>query len=158
MYYNHMAFAERVARRFSNEEQHLVAALQIRGGHVVSYGVNGIKYRRDFSYFNCSLHAEVDLVRKSGFNLNGDKICIYRFNRAQASDDCRDSRPCPLCVNLLTQAGAGRLFFKEGDEVVSCRPHELPVLAVDPVLFTQQYIPKFSTDQTRPLNFTGALL
>lgn len=157
MYYNHISFAERVARKFSNENQHLVAALQIRGGHVINFGVNGIKYRRDCSYFNCSLHAEVDLVRKCDFNLNGDKICIYRFNRAQDAGDGRDSRPCPLCVNLLAQAGAGKLIYKEDGTVQSCRPHELPVLAVDPIMFTQQYIPRFSVDQTRPLNFANCL-
>lgn len=157
MYYNHLAFAERVARKRGNGEQHLVAALQIRGGHVVSYGVSGIKYRKNYSYFNCSLHAEVDLVRKACFNLAGDKICIYRFNSAQDCGDCRNSQPCPLCVNLLAQAGAGRLIFKDDGIVRSCKPHELPVLAVDPIMFTRQYIPKFSTDQTRPLNFANAL-
>lgn len=157
MYYNHHAFAERVARKYSDGERHLVAALQIRGGHVVNYGVNGLKYRRSFSYFNCSLHAEVDLVRRANFSLGGDKICIYRFNRAQDIGDCRDSKPCPLCVNLLAQAGAGRVIFKECGEVRSCKLHELPGLAVNPIPFTQQYIPKFSTDPTRPLDFANAL-
>jgi hypothetical protein len=90
-------------------------------------------------------------------SLDGDKICIYRFNRAQEQEDCRTSRPCPLCVNLLTQAGAGRLIFKDRGEIVSCRPDELPILSVDPIAFTQQYIPKFSTDQTRPMNLSSVL-
>jgi len=153
MYDNHLAFAERVARKYSNDDRHLVAALQIRGGHVINFGVNGIKYRRDYSYFDCSLHAEVDLVRKSGFDLRRDKVCVYRFNRASnIPKESRNSRPCPLCVNLLIQAGAGKLYFKENGVVYGCRAEELPVVAADPIVLTRQYTPRFSFESTRSLN------
>lgn len=155
MYNKNIAFAERIARKFGNEQQHLVAALQIRGGHIVNYGINGMKYRRDYSYFNCSLHAEVDLVRKSGFNLGGDKICVYRFNNSLGFNESKDSKPCPLCVNLLVQAGAGKVYFKENKEIVVSRATDLPAVTCDPIAMTQQYIPKFSTDPTKPLNFIG---
>jgi deoxycytidylate deaminase len=153
-----MAFAERVARKFSNEDRHLVAALQIRGGNIVNYGINRLQYKRGSSYFDCSIHAEVDLARKSGFSLNGDKICIYRFNRAQETNDYRDSKPCPLCVRVLFQSGAGKVYYSLNNKVLSSKVHSLPMLAVDPIMFTKQYIPKYSTESTRHMDFDGYLI
>lgn len=158
MFYNHISFAERVARKYSSDSRHMVAALQIRGGHVINFGVNSVRYSRDCSYFDCSLHAEVDLVRKSGFDLRGDKICIYRFNRAQGEGDARTSRPCPLCVNLLVQADAGRLIFKVNDSVECCKPTDLPMVAVDPIALTKKYIPHFRYGRTRKLDLTNCLV
>ncbi len=138
MYYNHIAFAERIARKHSNDHQHLVVALQIRGGNVINWGVNSIRYRRDFSYFQCSIHAEVDLVSKST-GLKGSKVCVYRFNRAQGEGDPRTSQPCPLCANLLAQAGVSRVVFQLDSQVISCHPMMLPMVYADPVSLTNHY-------------------
>lgn len=155
MYLNHVAFAERVARKYSNRNRHLVAALRVRGGNVVGFGVNRIRYNKDFSYFNCSLHAEADLVRKSEFDLDGDKICIYRFNLSQDRGDIRDSMPCPLCAHLLAQAGAGRLYFVLNGRVECRKPSDMRMVTSNPIAITNDYIPHYSTDPTHPLDLSA---
>lgn len=110
----------------------------VRGGHIIQYGVNSTRYTREHSYFNCSLHAEMDLLRKCKFDLNGGKLLVYRFNSKHNDEHSRTSKPCLLCSTMLKNAGIKKIFFVEDGQVQTCKTHQLPSLNENPVLLTRR--------------------
>lgn len=118
-------------------------ALQIRGGHIVNFGVNSLRYSRGRSYFYCSLHAEIDLIRKADGDLHGDKILVYRFNKNSPEVGHGSSRPCPLCTHALRTANPGKISYYENGTVVTAKASSLPVVNQDPVRLTERVAPSY---------------
>jgi tRNA(Arg) A34 adenosine deaminase TadA len=124
-------------------QQHQVVALLIRGGNVARHGVNRLRYSRGLSYFNSSLHAEVDLIRNCDpSELIGSKVYVYRFNNTihpQAREP-KVSAPCPLCQHMLKSAQIGRVAFIDRDnQLVSRKGRDLHSLVDHPYNITTTF-------------------
>lgn len=142
--------AAQLAEDFRDEEfQHQVVALHVRGRKVLGYGVNQKRYAKYSSYFDDSLHAEADLIRRHGEKLRGGKVFLYRFNNAPGSPLANQplcAKPCPLCSHLLNEAGVGRVVWvDELEEVVSIRARDFPLMAEHPSILTRLFIEKVGT-------------
>lgn len=141
MYSDFYAYAERIARRVSDADSFMVCALHIRAGKPIGYGVNRTAYRKGFSYYVSSLHAEADLANKMGKALYGDKVFVYRFNRAQPFGDARISKPCPLCARILLQYGVSRVGYIGVDGPVVEKLTNIPHVNYNPATLTMPFDP-----------------
>lgn len=127
-----------------NDQQHQVVALLVRGGSVISYGVNQLRYVRGRSYFEGSLHAEVDLIRKSNpDDLRAGKIFIYRFNNSldPAAREPKCGAPCLLCQHSLKEAGANKItYIDQAGELTTKRNRHMCKLSNHPHIITRQFV------------------
>lgn len=122
----------------------------IRGGRVIRYGVNQMRYAKNKSYFYCSLHAEAALIRKcKPSEIRGAKILVYRFNNTTA-DDARDpkcSTPCHLCQHELKKAGISRITCMDLDgKIITMKRSDLVSLQDDPSIITMHFLNKYGDD------------
>jgi len=137
--------ARQIAEDFRNDSmQHQIVALWLKGSRVLGYGVNQRRHAKAMSYFNDSLHAEKDLLRRFGTRIRGAKIFLYRFNNAHGSPVANKplcARPCHLCSHSLREAGVNRVVYITDDGVVeSIRGHELALLTEDPSVLTRMFL------------------
>mgnify|MGYP003394332659 CR=1 FL=1 len=100
-----------------------------------------MRYSRGLSYFTQSLHAEIDLIKKSPKqDLIGAKIYIYRFNNTSAPDarEPKISGPCLLCQHMLQKAMVGKVTYIDKNNVlVSTRGRDLHCLTEHPCQITR---------------------
>lgn len=118
-----------------------MVALLIRGGKVVNFGVNQLRYSRGLSYFKQSLHAEIDLIKKSkSTDIVGAKVYIYRFNNTTAPDarEPKTSEPCLLCQHMLNRAMVGKVtFIDKNNNLASVRSKDFHQLTDHPCQITK---------------------
>jgi deoxycytidylate deaminase len=91
-----LRIARKAARR-SVHPQHHMAAVVVRGGAVVSVGVNGAPG---------GPHAETRALRPHR-DYSGCDIYVVRLAGR------RTSRPCPSCLKRILQAGIRRVTFTD---------------------------------------------
>lgn len=89
-------------------------------------------------YLQCSLHAEIDVIRKLIFNINKNykngkrnrngKISKYK-NRKMGKyklfvirKNFSNSMPCKHCTKLIQNSGISKIFYTNGDD-------DLPLLS-----------------------------
>ena len=138
--------AKQLAEDFKDEAlQHQVVALLVKRTKLIGYGVNQLRYLRGWSYFDGSLHAEADLIRRQEEKIVGGKVLVYRFNNAPFSPlagEALCAKPCQLCQHLLRNAGAGRVVWLSGHTglVESRRGGDLPLLTGDPSALTRRFL------------------
>lgn len=124
-----------------DNQQHQVVALLVKGGTVVRFGVNQLRYSNRMSYFDHSLHAEVDLIKKcSADELVGAKIFVYRFNNTTAPDarEPKVSAPCLLCQHMLNTAKIGKVtYIDKNNNLVCTKGRDLNMLTNHPCEITK---------------------
>lgn len=116
----------------------------IKGPRVLGYGINQLRYAKRFSYFEGSLHAEADLIRRHEEKVRGATVLVYRFNNAPKSDWAGQplcGKPCPLCGHLLRQARVGRVWwFGHDGKPENLLGEGFSELTGDPVAITQRFV------------------
>lgn len=119
----------------------------VKGGRVLKYGVNQLRYAKNKSYFYCSLHAEVALIKKcKPSEARGAKIFVYRFNNTSANDARipKCSMPCHLCQHELRHAGISRVCCIDPDgKIVVMRKEDMVILRDNPSIITKHFLKKF---------------
>jgi deoxycytidylate deaminase len=107
----YLSVARYAAIRSEQKNRH--GAVVVKGGRVLGIGHNkhrnhpAVIQEKDIKT-SCSYHAEEVAIREAGENIKGAVIYVARVNR-QGQD--RDSKPCPLCSDLIQQAGIKRVIF-----------------------------------------------
>lgn len=98
----------------SSTERMKHGAVIVKGGRVLSVGIN--KFRNHPTIIpsehiktSCSVHAEVDALRKIK-KASGATIYISRVNKRGQE---RLSRPCPNCYDAIRDAGITKIVFTD---------------------------------------------
>ena len=123
--------------------QHQIVAICIKGGKPVALGVNKFKYGKNKSTFECSTHAEIDLLSKLGEKARGSKIYIYRFNNTSHPDarEVKNAKPCILCQHVLKIAGVSRIhYINDGCNIEILKNRDLVTLIANPINITHHFI------------------
>lgn len=105
-------FASRIA--VGSEVQHRHGAVIVKGGSIISTGVNKWRsktpnppvnegYNPDLSY-----HAEIDAINHANTDLNGATIYVARINK---HGEERLSRPCSRCASAIKEAGIKKVVY-----------------------------------------------
>lgn len=105
-----------------NEMCSLHAAAIVRGGSIISFGINKPK-RNVFvdlhaHHKGCTVHAEVDAVLKirKKIDLTGAKIYVVRVKKIDAQ--AGNSAPCEMCQNVLKKYGIKRAHYTTENKTI----------------------------------------
>lgn len=124
--------------------QYQVVALNVRGSRVYGYGVSQERAAKGFAYFENSLHAEADLIRRFGLTFKGNRIFVYRFNTFQNSplkNHPKCAKPCLLCGHLLRGTNVKSVvYFNAEGNVEETKRMDLSELTDHPVALTARFI------------------
>ena len=98
------------------------------------------------STFECSIHAEIDLLSKLGEKAKGSKFYVYRFNNTSNPEarDVKNAKPCLMCQHVLKKAGVSRIYYidDQGD-VKSIKNKDLVSLIAEPANITKHFLEKY---------------
>ena len=94
----------RKLRKYSTHENYPMVAFVIRGGSIISSGVNHYSvYKHPFT-----THAEVDAAQRVRDDLSGAKVVVVRFLK---NNHIADAKPCDECVKYLRNRGIRRVKY-----------------------------------------------
>jgi hypothetical protein len=105
-------------------------------------GVNKYRYMKGKSTFECSTHAEIDLLSKLGPKAKGSKIFVYRFNNTchPKAREAKNAKPCPLCQHELKKSGVARVFYIDNhDQVRTLKNRDMLEVVGSPHVITRQF-------------------
>lgn len=121
----------------------------IKAGKPVAFGVNKLRHMRGKSVFNCSVHAEADLLNKVGDKAKGSKIYLYRFNNTSSPSarDVKNAKPCPMCQHSLKKAGVSKVYhIDDSGRLQVIKNREFCSLTGEPSNITRHFIERFGED------------
>jgi len=110
-----IALNDALKHPFRNEVKSIHSALVVRGGNIISRGLNRPK-RNVFSRLyskhpRCVIHSEIDAIlqarRKS--DLRGAKIYVLRIRKDNAQ--VANSRPCANCMRAIKNYGIKKVIY-----------------------------------------------
>lgn len=109
----YLAIAANLARS-SQVHRYKHGAIIVKGGRVVSTGINKIRNHpsvlnnnKEDILSDAHIHAEIDAIKKVS-DLRGAKIYIARVNR---SGQPRLSRPCETCYDAIVASGINKIVY-----------------------------------------------
>lgn len=121
----------------------------VKGGNIVDFGVNKRRHLKNKSVFQCSVHAEVDLLNKVGDKAKGSKIYLYRFNNTTAKDarEVKNAKPCPMCQHALKKAGVSRiLHVDDNGNLHTMKNYDFSSLIGEPANITKHFLHRYGED------------
>lgn len=68
---------------------------------ILSYGINKVKN-------GISIHAEMDAILNSKFNIQGFDMIVIRY-----SNDIKNSRPCNHCIKNMKKRGIRKVYYSD---------------------------------------------
>lgn len=104
----------RLAKKESTKSNHTikVGAVLVRKNHPICVGSNKItthpKYANPSKHVKNSIHAEIACLMQSDIELKGYTIYVYREGKNGLP---AMSRPCPDCLEVLTNRGISRIIY-----------------------------------------------
>ena len=102
-----ITLAEKEAAKYGRHKQHLMGAVIVRGGSVLSKAAN---LSRPWGKLNCGRHAEERaLVPTRDFS--GGKIYVARIGM-------RMSKPCKRCLSKIKLAGLTHMVYLNWDKQI----------------------------------------
>lgn len=93
-------------------------AVAVRGGSVISVGVNRYRHDRDYSFVPDdarSFHAEAVCLRALGGEARGATLYVARVSKLTGKEMM--SKPCDNCMELITNAGVKRVVYTIESEI-----------------------------------------
>ncbi len=106
---------------------------------------------KNHSTFECSTHAEIDLLVKIGEEkAKGSKFYVYRFNNTTnpTAREPKNGKPCLMCQHMLKKAGVSRIhYINDNGEVSVMKNSDLVSLIAEPRNITKYYLEKHNIDQ-----------
>ena len=106
-------------------------------------GVNKRRFIRGKSTFDCSTHAEIDLLNKLGKRAHGSKIYLYRFNNTTHVDarKVKNAKPCVFCQHALKAAGVARVYYvNDHGEPCVLKNRDMTTVIADPSNITHHFL------------------
>ena len=98
------------------------AAGLIKSGKLIDFSVNSHRstYKLNGSHFiQCSLHAEVAVLRKLIYNLEKNKKLknrkMNKYSLMVIRENYSNSLPCKHCSNLIKKAGISKIYYSNGN-------------------------------------------
>lgn len=98
------------------------AAGLIKGGKLIDFSVNShrSKYKLNGTHFiQCSLHAEVAVLRKLIYNLEKNKKLknrkMNKYTLMVIRENYSNSLPCKHCSNLIKKTGITKIYYSNGN-------------------------------------------
>lgn len=103
----------RIAKEESRKSTHKIrVGAVLSNSRPVSRGYNKIKTHPRFAnpnlHVKVSIHAEIDCIMKSGSNITGDTIYVYRED---LEGNPKLARPCIDCMKSLKEFGIKRVLY-----------------------------------------------
>lgn len=136
--------AESYASDFRDDNfQHQVVAICIKNGKPIAFGINQKRYVKNYSYFKCSCHAEMDLLRKLGDKVNGSTFYLYRFNNTNnpSARDPKNGKPCILCQHILKNAGVAKVVYLNNEgKVCVLKNRDMLTVVGEPHHITSSFV------------------
>lgn len=104
----------------SNNEKYKLGAVLVKGGSVISTGVNRKSARPFFVRNNGkeSLHAEIDCLYWIDKKVSNGCV-IYISGRSVAGNYIR-TRPCTSCIDIIIKMGVRKIYYHETTGEVIC--------------------------------------
>ena len=107
----------------SNSEMNIKhAAGLIKSGKLIDFSVNSHRstYKLNGTHFiQCSLHAEVAVLRKLIYNLEKNKKLknrkINKYSLIVIRENYSNSLPCKHCSDLIKKAGISKIYYSNGN-------------------------------------------
>lgn len=93
-------------------------AVAVRGGRVISVGINRYRQDQDYSFIPQearSFHAEEACLRALGGDAQGATLYVARVSRKFKTEMM--SKPCDECMNLIVAAGVKRIVYTIESEI-----------------------------------------
>ena len=97
------------------------AAGLIKNGKLIDFTINShrTKYKMNGkTYLQCSLHAEVGVIKKLLYNLNKrNKLKIRKINKYTllvVRKNYSNSLPCKHCTKIIKQVGISKILYTNG--------------------------------------------
>ena len=100
--------------RSSNAGRYRHGAVVVKGGRILSTGINKVRNHPDVLSSKeevkseSHIHAEIDAIRKVS-NLDGAKIYVARLNKNGTSVGL--SRPCDSCYDKIVEVGITKIIY-----------------------------------------------
>ena len=87
-------------------------AVIFKGEKILSIGYNQIRYcsllPEKYTRWKCSLHAEQKAIIYNHNDLRRCSILVIRLNN---QNKLMNSKPCPLCLGLITDVGITNIYY-----------------------------------------------
>lgn len=93
--------------------------------------------------FECSIHAEMDLLSKMGKKAKGSKFYLYRFNNSSNKDarKVKNAKPCIMCQHMLKVAGVSRVFYVDDcNKVCVLKKNDMSEMVGEPRNITKYFL------------------
>jgi tRNA(Arg) A34 adenosine deaminase TadA len=105
----------------SSHPEHKLGAVIVKGGKIISKSFNQSNkshtyVKRNGEHYNQNLHAELSCIFKVKNKelLRGAIIFVYRERK---NGDLANSRPCPMCYELIQYYGIKRIIYTTCDGI-----------------------------------------
>ena len=97
------------------------AAGIIKNGKMIDFCTNSHRTKfklNNKQYIQCSLHAEIGVIKKLIYNLNkNNKLKCRKLNKYKlivVRKNYSNSLPCKHCSNIIKQSGISKIFYTNG--------------------------------------------
>ena len=97
------------------------AAGLIKNGKLIDYGSNSHRTNYKINgkkFLQCSLHAEISVIRRLIYNLEkNNKLNNRKMNKYTlivVRKNYSNSLPCKHCFNLIKQSGISKIYYTNG--------------------------------------------
>lgn len=112
-----LSLALKIAEANDFNEKWMLGSVITKGGSVLAIGMN--KPKNDPAYidfWHCSVHAEIDALKKITKGDKDAKGCIMYVARICKGGDVGLAKPCTRCKATLQQANIKRVFYTIDNE------------------------------------------
>lgn len=115
-----MRMAVKTAYKSSFKDQKIGAVL-VKGRSIIATGFNQIR-PCEFpatNHWECSLHAEIDCIRKVLTSYQPNQLSKYDLYVARVSNRHEGlcAKPCETCQEVLNYYGIRRVYYTNGDTI-----------------------------------------
>jgi len=107
--------AKKIAAANDDYPEWRLAAVCVKGGSVQSVGWSKLKRDPLFldQFYNCSVHAEVDCLKRMNFQA---KNCVLHVARLRKGGGFGLAKPCANCATMIESSGVKKVIYTISDD------------------------------------------